>query len=277
MSTPKLHFLGWDKPAIDLVAERLLRHLTNPATAPQYRRATVVVPTAESARRLRECMAEMAGNPILIPNIKQASRLISYEKAYSDIQEYAAWIQIFNKHNPHKEWPTLFPTPPHSQLNWSHGMGHQLMQLHSKLDEACLSPEQIAQDLDKQSNEREATRWSEIADIFHKVESLLSEWGFTPEAKLHQAAFHATVDKLAGQLLIVACLPQMTERNRRLLDAITQRQGSVHIYIHAPAEHQGKCLRDFFHARYGPPCPSGRKSPSTFRMRVYKWWQMVEA
>ena len=261
MITPKLHFLGWNKSAIEIVAEHLLSHLTNPVTASQYRRATVVVPTAESGRRLREYMAEMAGKPILMPNIKQASHLITYEREYSDIQEYAAWIQVLNNYIPHVEWPNLFPTPPRSQLSWSHGMGHQLMQLHRKLDEACLSPKQIAQDLDKQNNEREATRWSEIADIFHKVESLLSEWGFTPEAKLHQAAFHATVDKLAAQLLIVACLPQMTERFRRLLDAITQRQGDVHIYIHAPAEHQGKCLRDFFHARYGTPLSIWQDEP----------------
>ena len=261
MSTPKLHFLGWDKPAIELVAEKLLADLSNPATAARYRRATVVVPTRESGRRLREYMAEKAGNPILMPNIKQASRLISFEKTYSDIQEYAAWIQVLNNHIPQEDWPTLFPSPPRSQLSWSHGIGHQLMQLHSKLDEACLSPEQIAKDFDAQNNEREAARWSEIADIFHKVESLLSAWGFTSEAKLRQAAFQATVDKLAGHLLIVACLPQMTERFRRLLDAVTQRQGDVHIYIHAPAEHQGKCLRGFFHARYGTPLAIWKDEP----------------
>lgn len=54
MNTPELHFLGWDKPAIELVAEKLLEGLSNPQTAAQYRRATVVVPTAESGRRLRE-------------------------------------------------------------------------------------------------------------------------------------------------------------------------------------------------------------------------------
>lgn len=261
MNTPKIEFLGWDKPAIELVAEKLLTHLNDKKDAAQYRRATVVVPTAESGRRLREYIAEKAGKPILIPNIKQASRLISYEKEYSEIQEYAAWIQILNNHIPHEEWPTLFPTQPRSQLSWSHGMGHQLMQLHRKLDEACLSPEQIAINFDKQNNEREATRWSEIADIFHKVACQLSEWGFASESKLRQAAFQATVDKLAGQLLIVACLPQMTESFRRLLDAVSQRQGDVHIYIHAPGEYQGKLMRDFFHARYGTPLPIWQNEP----------------
>ena len=58
MNTPKIEFLGWDKPAIELVAERLHKGLTTPQTAARYRRATVVVPTAESGRRLREYMAK---------------------------------------------------------------------------------------------------------------------------------------------------------------------------------------------------------------------------
>ena len=69
MITPELHFLGWNAPAIDLVAKRLLHGLTTPQTAAQYRRATVVVPTAESGRRLREVTAERAGKPILMPKI----------------------------------------------------------------------------------------------------------------------------------------------------------------------------------------------------------------
>lgn len=256
MSTPQLHFLGWDKPAIELVAERLLSHLTNPATADQYRRATIVVPTAESGRRLREYMAEKAGKPILMPNIKQASHLVSYEKGYSEIQEYAAWIQVLNTHTPQEEWPTLFPAPPISQLSWSHGMGHQLMQLRSKLDEACLSPEHIAEDFTTHHNEREATRWLEIADIFRKVEAVLSTWGCPLDSQLRAQATQRTLDKLAGKLIIVACLPQMTERFRRVLDAAAQRHCPIHIYVHAPVEQHGKYLRTLFHARYGTPLPA---------------------
>ena len=62
MNTPKIEFLGWDEPAIELVAEKLLAGLRNPQKAAQYRRATVVVPTEGSGRRLREYMAEKAGH-----------------------------------------------------------------------------------------------------------------------------------------------------------------------------------------------------------------------
>ena len=70
MNTPKIEFLGWNAPAIELVATKLLNHLENEETAAQYRRATVVVPTAESGRRLREYMAENAKNKaLLLPRI----------------------------------------------------------------------------------------------------------------------------------------------------------------------------------------------------------------
>jgi len=77
MNTPERIFLGWDRPAIELVAHRLLEGLRNPQTAAQYRRATVVVPTAESGRRLREYMAEKAGKALLMPRITLAGQLLT--------------------------------------------------------------------------------------------------------------------------------------------------------------------------------------------------------
>ena len=49
MNTPKIEFFGWDQPAIELVAAKLHEGLTNPKTAAQYRRATVVVPRSTAA------------------------------------------------------------------------------------------------------------------------------------------------------------------------------------------------------------------------------------
>ena len=95
MTTPDLRqFLGWDKPAIELVAERLEElHHQNPDT---FRRATVVVPTRESGRRLREYMAERAGKPILMPRIILTSQLIPTkgENVASDMETLAVWLQV---------------------------------------------------------------------------------------------------------------------------------------------------------------------------------------
>ena len=56
MNTPDLRtFIGWHRPAIELVAEKLLT--LNEHEPHRFRRATVVVPTSGSGRRLREYMA----------------------------------------------------------------------------------------------------------------------------------------------------------------------------------------------------------------------------
>lgn len=256
MSAPELHFLGWDKPAIELVAAKILAGLTNPATANIYRRATIVVPTAESGRKLREYMAELAGKAILIPRMKQASLLVPYEKGCSELLEYAAWIQVLSVPAPHEQWPTLFPQAPRTKLNWSHGIGRQLMQLRSKLDEACLTPARIAADFAHRNQERESARWVEIADIFTRTDSLLEKWGCTPDIELRRRASLTALDHLENHLLIVACLPQMTERFRRFLDAAVQRECKVQIYIHAPEAQQ-----HLFHPVYGTPLPAWQDEP----------------
>ena len=83
MNTPEIKFLGWDEPAIKLVAEKLLEGLNTPQTAAQYRRATVVVPTAGSGQRLREYMTELSmqkyGKSLLMPRIALAGNLIPSE------------------------------------------------------------------------------------------------------------------------------------------------------------------------------------------------------
>lgn len=258
MNAPELHFLGWDKPAIELVAAKLLAGLTTPETADCYRRATVVVPTAESGRKLRECIAELAGRPILTPRVKQASHLISYEKKCSELLEYAAWIQVLSVPAPHEQWPTLFPQAPLTKLNWSHGMGYQLMQLRRKLDEACLSPTRIAADFAHRNQERESARWEEIADIFTRTDTLLEKWGCTPDMELCRSAVLNELDDSENHLLIVACLPQMTERFRRFLDAAVQRDCKVQIYINAPGTR-----RHLFHPVYGTPLPAWKDEPIT--------------
>ena len=77
MSTLHIDFLGWHAPAIELVANKLEK--LNEQHPSDFRRATVVVPTAESGRRLREYMAERAGRPLLMPKIILAGQLIPCE------------------------------------------------------------------------------------------------------------------------------------------------------------------------------------------------------
>ena len=240
-----INFLGWDKPAVDLVAGYLLACLNNGETADEFRRATVVVPTAESGRRLRERLPELAGRPVLIPKVCQAVHLVRVEGAADELVELAAWIKVLGAGKPHELWPALFPAPPVNLRNWCSGMARQMMQLRRRLDDACLTPARIATDAEE---EHEKSRWEEIESIFQDCDACLAEWGYKPASVCYAAAQREALDYYAGRTIIVACLPQMSARFRLFLDAVVAAGGRVIICVNAPADY-----RRLFDSRYGLP------------------------
>ena len=141
MNTPKIEFLGWDEPAIKLVAERLHKGLTNLQTAAQYRRATVVVPTAESGRRLREYMAEKAKNKaLLLPRIILAGQLIPAqgEKILTETEMLTVWLQLLISINNDtlKQYAPLIPHRPETHIEkWAIGVAHKLIALRNRLEQ----------------------------------------------------------------------------------------------------------------------------------------------
>lgn len=245
MQAPMMKFLGWDKPAVDLVADELLAGLQNQESAAAFRRATVVVPTAESGRRLRERIAELAGKPVLIPEVRQPVHLVHVTGAADELVELAAWVRVLGSSRAEENWPALFPVPPVSRQNWSLGMARQLQQLRRRLDDACLTPARIAADSD---DEHEAARWQELEQIFQQHDTCLAEWGYKPAAVCYAAALRESLDYYAGRTIIVACLPQLTARFRLFLDAVLAAGGRVLVWVNASARYAA-----LFDSRYGTP------------------------
>lgn len=268
MSTPPLRFLGWDEPAIELVAAKLLTGLTNPATAAQYRRATVVVPTAESGRRLREYMAEKAGNAILMPTITLVDHLISPKGVNMATKEetLAAWLQILNSGsgNPVALYAPLIPRmPKHHRERWAVGVAHKLMALHSRLEKEEITVDRVTGLLQKreeavagslqrlgkdQESERKAltarqaalsqeqVRWRKLGEIFSKVDSVLQH-------TFHRTPAHEARAKLVenpqpiknSNLLIFACVPEFSPQMARYLRNLhSQAICQVEMWVHAP-------------------------------------------
>lgn len=146
MNTPALHFIGWNAPAIELVANRLLTlNETAPAT---FRRATVVVPTAESGRRLREYMAERAGRPLLMPRITLAGQLIPTEgqNVASEAETVTAWLRTLHA----GEYKNLLP---HKEIfeseSWLLDTITKLRNLRKRLEKENCTPEQVAEQLNR--------------------------------------------------------------------------------------------------------------------------------
>lgn len=205
MNTPELHFLGWNKPAIELVAEKLLKGLSTPHTTAQYRRATVVVPTEGSGRRLREYMAEKAGHALLMPTIKLAGHLIpsEYPGVATEMETLTAWLQVLSAEgaDPVAQYAPLIPRRPETHRErWAVGVAHKLMSLRSRLAQEEVELEAISHQLRKReimyqeeadllTEETKTTRaallarrkvaaneqmrWHKLQSIFDRVDALL--------------------------------------------------------------------------------------------------------
>jgi len=265
MNTPERIFLGWDRPAIELVAEKLLEGLSNPQTAAQYRRATVVVPTEGSGRRLREYLAEIAGRPLMIPTITLAGHLIpsQYPGIATEMETLTAWLQVLSAEgaDPVAQYAPLIPRRPETHRErWAVGVAHKLMVLRSRLAQEEVALEAIGHQLGKREAmyqgeadrlkedakttraallarrkvaSHEQMRWHKLQAIFDRVDALLPSGKSLVQA---QAEFvsNATWAKQC-RLLIMACVPEFSPQIKTLLSTLHGKDGGrVEIWVHAP-------------------------------------------
>lgn len=164
MSEDNIEFIGWEDPVVELVGNRLLKMA---AEQPEdFRRATVVVPTAGSGRRLKEYMAECVsaeyggrkdreGNTVwtgpatalLMPRLTLPGNLISSEHplAATDLEEFAAWVKVLSETPPHEKWPNLFPEEILEKhlYNWALNAATSLAGLHASLEKYCVTPARV--------------------------------------------------------------------------------------------------------------------------------------
>lgn len=278
MRTPELRkFLGWDKPAIELVAKRLYSLLTHPDTqmANQYRRATVVVPTSGSGRRLREYMAELSkernGKPILMPKITLAGQLIPSEGVHvaTETETTAAWLQLLNtaKENELEQYAPLIPRRPEFQCErWAVAVAHKLIGLRDRLEKEEVTHDQVTGLLSKReqiitdklkalANEKkteradltaqrkvmqnEQQRWSKLGQLFRNVDELIAQRfpGKIPAEQYREAQVAHPTWQGQSRVLILACVPELSPQLQRYLSNLHGKNGGrVEVWVHAPEQ-----------------------------------------
>ncbi|MBQ4594317.1 MAG: PD-(D/E)XK nuclease family protein [Akkermansia sp.] len=273
MNTPDLRtFIGWHRPAIELVAEKLLT--LNEHEPQRFRRATVVVPTSGSGRRLREYMAEQAGRPILMPKIVLAGQLIPCKGEHIATEEetLAAWLQVLGLDgtDPVAQYAPLIPRRPDKhRKRWAVGVAHKLMALRNRLEQEEITVDDVTeqlihrekllqQDISRRpSDEAEArtlrarkavlanehARWKKLGELFTKVDSILLSQGKTPaqqerERQINIPDKRSTDERPVNDcpdLLIVACLPEFSPQLKRYLENLhTHRRFEVQLWVNAP-------------------------------------------
>lgn len=249
-----IEWLGWDAPAIELVAT----FLTNKLSPAELARATVVVPTAESRRLLKEYMAMRVGRPVMMPHMVQPGHLVEAPggvQTASSLETQAAWFKVMSRvadevqENEQGAWFALFPKAPLGNAAvWVSGMAQRLMQLRAQMEQECLTERyaelipNYAPDFSENRQEtwsrllkRMGERWALVQKIFNLVDEELHRQGLrTAEETLAEAVRQPQLLR-PGSFLVLACVPELSPLNELFIrHAVERGQRRLLVLVNAP-------------------------------------------
>ncbi len=251
-----IEWLGWDKPAIELVADFLTTRLCEQDLA----RATVVVPTAESQRALKEYMAERLRRPVLMPHIVQPGHLMVMPESAGTASEtdvFAAWLKVMSRvarevqADETGRWFDLFPKAPvGSSAPWVLNMAQRLLLLRTQMEQECLTDSYAevlpgyAPDFTAKRAEawqrfvtRMGARWNAVQRLFRMVDEELQHQGLrTREEVLAEMIRHPQLLR-RGSWLVLACVPELSPLNELFIrHAVESGQRRLCVLVNAPQD-----------------------------------------
>lgn len=198
-------FLGWDKPLLgEAVSWLLARRDALPGML-------VVVPTAQSGRRLREALAEAAGG-LLAPKVVTPGWFLQRDDSVlaADWVEQVAWVEVLEGVNDWHSYAALFPQAPDvEEAGWATGLAAEMGRLRRSLQENGLTLAAAARHLGRSV---EADRWEVLARLEAQVEELLCSWGFRSRSGLLAEAVRFPESPMQVVLVGVTDFPPVVER-----------------------------------------------------------------
>lgn len=249
-------FLGWHAPAITLVADFLTTQLSERELA----RATVVVPTAESRRALKEYMAERLRRPVLMPHIVQPGNLLALPETADGATEtdtLAAWLKVMScvaeevQADETGTWFDLFPKAPVGQTApWVLNMARRLMHLRAQMEQECLTgvygevlqgyaPDFTAKRAAEWQRfvQRMGARWQCVQRLFRRVDEELHRQGLRTREELTAEAVQHPQLLRRGSWLVLACVPELSPLNELFIrKAVESGQRRLCVLVNAPQE-----------------------------------------
>lgn len=250
-------FLGWERPTVELVADALLRLEAQDADA--FRRAQIVVPTAESRRVLKEYMAERAQRPILMPRITQPGMLMELPEgsAANHTETLAAWLKVMLRvvaevqEDETGRWFELFPKAPvGNPAPWAANMARRLMHLRAQMEQECLTDAYAecvrgyAPDFAARRAEtwqafvhRMGARWAAVQQLYRMVDEELHRHGLRTTEEVTAELAHCPQLPRRGSLLVLACVPELSPLNELFIrHAVASGQRRLLVLVNAPQE-----------------------------------------
>ena len=197
-------FLGWDEPFLALAVAWLMERRDE---LPQM---LVVVPTAQSGRRLREALAENAG-ALLAPKVVTPGSFLKTEDAEvaPDWIDHVVWVEVLEGVADWSQYEALFPEKPGEGSDWAGGLAREMVKLRRSLQENGLT---LTAAVRKLRESVEAERWDALGRLEELVERKLKSWG--GKSRSRELADGVKIPPGISHILLagVAEMPPLVER-----------------------------------------------------------------
>ena len=133
----------------------------------------ILVPTAESGRRLRQGLAERGA--LLAPRVATTGTLLQIDDAAADSVEVLAWTEALESVKDWENYEAIFPESPASDgPGWGLGLAKAFVELRKSLQENGLMLSEAA----RRVSTLEHDRWEQLARLEREVETHLKNWGY---------------------------------------------------------------------------------------------------
>jgi ATP-dependent helicase/nuclease subunit B len=230
-------FWGWDRP----VLEKSVALLTRDWRGGEFDLGDtlIIVPTAESARRLKEAMAHAAaekGGAVSMPHVWPPERalLTREDRAVmaGDAETHLAWTKVLLEADL-KKLPHLFPTSPSEKSwNWAVETASAMMDLATTLGAGGYA---FADLPTAEGLKRDHDRWRELAVLEKKQRAVLHELGRREVQELKRERAASPVLPEGVTRVVVLPSPDLPRLFRDWLLAVSASV-PVEIHVHAPKE-----------------------------------------
>jgi len=232
MAVPRREFLGWDKPVLELVVERLLSEA--PGGSPiDLSRVLVVVPTRNAGRRLREALALAVtgrGGALIPPRVVPPEYFLTGGRAAVAGPAATAfvWADVLAKADL-EHLRALFPVDPAERgFGWAVQMGATVERARAVLGECGMRVGDLVKE-----EVAERGRWENMASLESKFVRALERCGLADgqTSRIAGALGHTLPDGVCR--VVLAATPDPVPL---ALFALERHAGSlpVDVWVHAP-------------------------------------------
>ncbi len=172
----------------------------------------VIVPTAQSGRRVRQDLAERGG--ALAPRVRTPGFLMNHEDSAPEAVEILAWVEVLDGIDDWGGVSGAFPTPPVREgAGWSIGLAKTLTEVRVALQASGLTMRDAAK---RMGDTVDHERWADLARLEERVDAMIIDWGRKSRSQLVRQGSVRWDDGIKE--VVVAGVPDIPRAVSRILE-----------------------------------------------------------